>query len=201
MTGRAIYQDKTQAWAGRVDELRRHSPEWAAQLAAARTRQELRHIVSRLAMQLAEQFAAQDHAQATLRERIRIFMTDNLHRGLTLKDLSAFLGYSEKYCSELFLKVMGEPFSQWLKRLRIREARRLLADNRASMTDIAESLGFSDQFAFSHFFKKTVGCSPRQFRTRPPKPAAHKPPASHPTENGGQRPIHVKRADVPFSGA
>ena len=171
MTERAIAQDKTEAWARRIDTLRHHSPEWAAELAAARTRQKLKHIDSRLGIQLVEQFAAQDHPQMRLGERIRRFMTDNLHRGLTLKDLSAFLGYSEKYCSELFLKVMGEPFSQWLKQLRIREARRLLVDSPASMTDIAESLGFSDQFAFSHFFKKTVGCSPKQFRTRLPKPA------------------------------
>ena len=166
MTGKAISQDKTQAWVGWIDELRRHSPEWAAQLSAARTRQELNHLVSRLATQLMEQVEARDHAPSTMRERIRMFMTGNLHRGLTLKDLSSFLGYSEKYCSELFLKVMGQPFSHWLKRLRIREARRLLARSGVPLTIIAESLGFSDQFAFSHFFKKTVGCSPRQFRTR-----------------------------------
>jgi two-component system response regulator YesN len=151
-------------------------------------------------MHLVEQISTEDNAQMILRERIRIFMSDNLHRGLTLKDLSAFLGYSEKYCSELFLKVMGEPFSRWLKQLRVREASRLLADSPASLTDIAESLGFSDQFVFSHFFKKTVGCSPRQFRTRLPEPVIHKTPARHHTATGGRRPIRVRRADVPSSG-
>lgn len=196
LTSRALYRNKAQAWASWLDELRRHSPEWAAQLAEARTRQELGHIVSRLAMQLTEQIAPRDHAPTTLRERIRMFMTDNLHRGLTLKDLSAFLGYSEKYCSELFRKVMGEPFSQWLKHLRIQEARRLLEDSRASMADVAELLGFSDQFAFSHFFKKVVGCSPRQFRTRLPHPACPQDSGLSSQTNGGCRTIHVRHADA-----
>lgn len=164
MTGGTSYEDRSLPWVGWLEELRRHSPEWTAQLAAADTRQELNQIVSRLVMQLLEQIVTLDHTSATLRDRIQVFMADNLHRGVTLKDLSAFLGYSEKYCSELFLKVMGEPFSQWLKRLRVRKAEHLLVNSRVSMTNIAASLGFSDQFSFSHFFKKAVGCSPRQFR-------------------------------------
>ncbi len=161
---------KAAAWAEWLDELRRHSPEWAAQLAAARTRQELKHVVSHLAMRLVAQMTASDQARATSRDQIRTFMVANLHRGLTLKDLSAFWGYSEKYSSELFLNVMGEPFSQSLKQLRVQKAKRLLAHSPAPIADIAEALGFSDQFAFSHFFKKAVGCSPRQFRNRSGKP-------------------------------
>lgn len=167
MTDRTILRTKSTAWTEWLDEFRRHSPEWAAELAAARTRQELKNTVSHLAMKLVEQMTAQENARGTLRDQIRTFMADNLHRGLTLKDLSEFLGYSEKYCSEFFLNIMGEPFSWSLKQLRVQKAKRLLADSPTTIAHIAESLGFSDQFAFSHFFKKAVGCSPRQFRNRP----------------------------------
>lgn len=165
MTDRTTLQTKATAWMEWLDEFRRHSPEWAAQLAAARTRRELKDIVSHLAVKLVEQINAQEHVQGTLRDQIRTFMAANLHQGLTLKDLSAFLGYSEKYCSELFLNVMGEPFSRSIKHLRVQKAQRLLADSQATIADIAGSLGFSDQFAFSHFFKRSTGRSPREFRT------------------------------------
>ncbi len=97
--------------------------------------------------------------------RIQLFIASNLHKGLTLQDLSEFLGYSEKYCSELFHAQMGETFSVYLKRVRIERAKRYLEDKNLSLTLIAELLGFKDPFAFSHFFKKVMGFSPRQYRT------------------------------------
>lgn len=93
-------------------------------------------------------------------------MAANLHQRPTLKDLAAFLGYSEKYCSEFFKAMMGEPFSQYGKRLRLEKAQRLLMEGQATLAVIAESLGFSDQFAFSHFFKRAIGYAPSQFRLR-----------------------------------
>ncbi len=91
-------------------------------------------------------------------------MLTNLHRGLTLKDLAKFLGYSEKYCSELFQIHLGEPFSLYLKRLRLEEAKHLLGIGQLPLAQVAQRLGFSDQFAFSHFFKRALGYSPKQFR-------------------------------------
>lgn len=101
-----------------------------------------------------------------LPRQIHDFIISNLRHGITLKDLSKFLGYSEKYCSELFQTQMGESFSLYLRRVRIEKAQRLLEDENIGLTQIADALGFGDQFAFSHFFKKTTGQSPRQFRVK-----------------------------------
>jgi AraC-like DNA-binding protein len=61
---------------------------------------------------------------------------------------------------------MGEPFSRYLKRLRLEKAEQLLKKSPATLAQIAESIGFHDQFAFSHFFKKATGSSPTLFRER-----------------------------------
>lgn len=105
-------------------------------------------------------------APESLRNRIRQFMAANLHRRPTLKDMAVFLGYSEKYCSDFFKVRMGEPFSQYGKRLRLEKAQCLLAEGQTTLAEIADGLGFSDQFAFSHFFKRAIGCAPNQFRLR-----------------------------------
>jgi len=104
----------------------------------------------------------------TVQYRIQLFVSSHLHLGLSLKDLSDFLGYSEKYCSEFFRQQMGESFSPYLKRIRLRKAEVLLHNSLIGMAEIAESLGFRDQFAFSHFFKKSMGVSPREFRNHSP---------------------------------
>ena len=101
----------------------------------------------------------------SMAKRIHTFMIAHLHRGPTLKDLSLFLGYSEKYGSQLFHTVVGKSFSLYLKTIRVERAKVLLEEGRVSLTEIATILGFSDQFAFSHFFKKAVGCSPTNYRT------------------------------------
>lgn len=98
-----------------------------------------------------------------LPNRMHRFIIDNLHRGVTLKDLARFTGYSEKYCSELFLAQMGESFTMYVKRLRLERATVLLHSSER-LADIAARLGFQDQYAFSHFFKKATGFSPRAFR-------------------------------------
>lgn len=103
-----------------------------------------------------------------LSRRIQAFVTVNLERGVTLKELASFIGYSEKYTSEIFQLQMGVCFSHYVKDLRILKAKRMLMGEETSVTHIAELLGFSDSFSFSHFFKRAVGCSPTAFRKRRP---------------------------------
>ncbi len=107
---------------------------------------------------------SQTPGPGTMQHRLQIFLSKHLRERVTLKDLSAFLGYSQKYCSEFFRLQMGVCFSHYVKNLRITKATGMLMDHDLPLSHIAERLGFSDSFAFSHFFKRAMGCSPSEFR-------------------------------------
>ena len=157
-------------------ELRRHAPESADRLARAKTEHEFLEVVCKL-FNLTSALTPDHYSllrPGGLSKQITVFISSNLHKGLTLKLLAQFLGYSEKYCSDLFQSTMGESFSGYLKRRRTDTASSLLATTDKSVAEIAAVLGFSDQFSFSHFFKRSTGRSPREFRAdrgqrRPPK--------------------------------
>lgn len=147
-------------------ELRRHAPRWAERLTSAKTECEFLEVVCKLFNLSSALAPAQGSTlnQQDLSRKITQFISTNLHKGLTLKVVARFLGYSEKYCSELFRSIMGESFSHYLKRQRTDTAVALLTTTDKSVAEIAAALGFSDQFAFSHFFKRSTGQSPRDCR-------------------------------------
>lgn len=148
-------------------ELCRHTPASADRLARAKTEREFLEVVCKL-FNLSSAFAPDHYSllhSEGLSKQITEFISSNLHKGLTLKLLAQFLGYSEKYCSDLFQSTMGESFSGYLKRRRTDTASLLLTTTDKSVADIAAALGFSDSFSFSHFFKRSTGLSPREFRT------------------------------------
>lgn len=160
-----------------TQELRTYTEQWFQRMSQERQTNELQAIVHKAFEDLLIHTFTSETVGNSLPRRIHDFILCNLRHGVTLKDLSTFLGYSEKYCSELFRNHMGEPFSVYLKRVRIEKAKYLLEDETLSLTQIADVLGFQDQFAFSHFFKKGTGSSPRQFKNKLLK--SHQSPPIH----------------------
>ena len=148
-------------------ELCRRAPESGDRLARAKTEREFVEVVCEL-FNLATALRPEHYSllrSEGLSKQITEFISSNLHKGLSLKLLANFLGYSEKYCSDLFQSIMRESFSSYLKRRRTATASLLLTTTDKSVANIAEALGFSDSFSFSHFFKRSTGRSPREFRT------------------------------------
>lgn len=80
---------------------------------------------------------------------------------LSITALADMFFYNQKYLSALFIKNTGTRFSDYLNRLRIREAEQLVRKD-LPIGEIAKKCGFRDPFYFSKIFKKYTGHSPRQ---------------------------------------
>ena len=67
------------------------------------------------------------------------------------------------YCSELFKKVTGLNFSDYLTKVRMEKAASLLSSGNCMVKEVAELTGYSDAFYFSRVFKKYYGVTPAYF--------------------------------------
>jgi len=65
--------------------------------------------------------------------------------------------------SRLFKKTYGIGFKEFLTRYRLREARRLLANPQANVTQVGLAVGFNDPSYFSRVFKKYYDDNPSAF--------------------------------------
>ena len=93
----------------------------------------------------------------------KIYMNENM----SLSVLADHLELSSHQTSELINKKIGMGFSQYLRKFRIDEAKRLLIENRdSSVLSIALDIGFTSQSAFYTAFKEIEGETPGQFRKR-----------------------------------
>lgn len=103
----------------------------------------------------------------TMLEMVREYV-DNHYRdpSLSLCSVATIFSYTEKYLSALFKKHMGLGFNQYVNRLRVSYALRLIEDGWVSVRDIAAASGFSDALYFSKVFKKKVGATPTEMIKR-----------------------------------
>ncbi len=80
------------------------------------------------------------------------------------------LNISSPYLSRLFKAETGVNFKEYLTRLRLDKARKMLRETGLKVYEIADATGYPDQKYFSELFKKRTGMAPREYRmeVRPP---------------------------------
>jgi len=93
-------------------------------------------------------------------------LADPEERRVGLKGMARHLGVSFETFRKGFRAVTGKPPARYRAEKLVEEAARLLARGQWSSKEIAERLGFADEFHFSKRFKQVVGVPPREFRRR-----------------------------------
>ena len=85
-------------------------------------------------------------------------------RNLDLGQVAHAVGCNSSYISRIMKQELGISFKDFLTRLRISQAVRLMGDRELSINQIAEKVGYSNQHYFSAAFKNCQGMSPSEFR-------------------------------------
>jgi two-component system response regulator YesN len=92
------------------------------------------------------------------------YIKDNLSKQLTLSMVASNVHLNPTYFSEYFKIKTGENFTSYLTRMRMEEAKRLLANPCLKINEIAACLGYSDPRYFSKTFKEVIGILPKEYK-------------------------------------
>lgn len=96
--------------------------------------------------------------------KARKYMEENFQKDISLDDVSRVGNVSPYYFSKVFKEETGETFVEYMTKLRISYAKKLLREKEKSIKQICLESGYSDPNYFSRIFKKSVGVTPSEYQ-------------------------------------
>jgi two-component system response regulator YesN len=86
----------------------------------------------------------------------------NVYNKISIKEISAILGKSESSVKKLFAEYHG--IMKYYNSLKIKEAKKLIREERYNLSQIADMLCFDNQQYFSKCFKKYTKMTPSEYK-------------------------------------
>lgn len=91
------------------------------------------------------------------------FIQENYTKPFRIEEAATLCHISESQLRRLFREVLGKTPTAYKNELLMDTACKLLETGELRISEIAEILGFSDIYSFSHWFYRTTGTSPKGF--------------------------------------
>jgi two-component system, response regulator YesN len=96
--------------------------------------------------------------------RVIAYLRSNFNADASVASAAELVGLTPNYLSALFRKRVGATISDYLARLRIEEAARLIRDGR-SVAEAAREVGYADPRFFAAKFKEITGSRPSEYKS------------------------------------
>jgi two-component system response regulator YesN len=92
------------------------------------------------------------------------YVQEHYHEDIGVPDIAGHIGMNSSYLSTLFKKETGMGLAQYIGRVRVQAAGKLMLIKNIPPTQVYEMAGFRNYNNFFNLFKETTGLSPKQFR-------------------------------------
>ncbi len=92
------------------------------------------------------------------------YIYNHKSENISMEDMANLCHVSTSYFSRLFSKEIGEKFSTYIPKLKMKWAKSLLEETDMHINEISEELGFSESGYFIKIFKKHEGVTPAIYR-------------------------------------
>ena len=93
-------------------------------------------------------------------------LAGRVHQRVTLNEIARELGETPSAITHRLQRKFGVSFSEYVGRLRVEEAKRMLRKTKLSATEIGRKVGIGDQSYFTKVFKRHEGMTPLAYRAR-----------------------------------
>ena len=97
---------------------------------------------------------------------IKDYIDRNYKKDISAKDVAGILGYSDVYFSKVFKQLFDDNFINYLTKIRIDRAKVLLKDVSFNIKEVGKSVGYADSNYFTKVFKRSIGMSPSEYRSK-----------------------------------
>ena len=95
---------------------------------------------------------------------VKEYLHENFYAPPGLSQLAEAVGVHPTHLARVFRRFEGCTVGEYVRKIRIDEARRKILHSEESLVEIALEAGFADQTHFSRSFKKMTGMTPGEFR-------------------------------------
>jgi two-component system, response regulator YesN len=83
---------------------------------------------------------------------------------ISLHSVAEQLNLNPAYISRLFKQITGQPFVDYLKRIRIEKSKELLTGSDMKINEIGKHVGYSNAYYFIKVFKELMGLTPGEYK-------------------------------------
>ena len=91
-------------------------------------------------------------------------MDHNLNTDITIEEIAHNLHIDPSHLTRVLKSSIGISPKQYMMQQKLAYAKNLLLNTSASVSEVALSVGYSDQLYFSRIFKKREGMTPTEYR-------------------------------------
>ncbi|NSW89434.1 MAG: helix-turn-helix transcriptional regulator [Firmicutes bacterium] len=110
------------------------------------------------------------------------YINENYMNAISLEKISRNMYLSPVYISKIFKEEIGESPINYLIKVRLSKALKLLEEGNLPVKAVAKSVGYDDVYHFSKLFKKYYGNPPSRFRKNKPESNPQGNPQDEPQE-------------------
>jgi len=110
----------------------------------------------------------QANSEPAVITRAKTFIRDRHTEEISLHQVAKEVHVSSFYLCKLFRKATGMTFTEFVSRTRMEKAKNLLLNPNLRVSEIVYEVGFQSLTHFNRVFKKTMGETPTNYRSRIP---------------------------------